>query len=362
MMITEPSCVAPGQLHVPQIGNPVPSPPVADGVLQAIGATPLIQFRRYLDRGDVTLFAKLESLNPGGSAKDRPAKQMLETAIDRGDVGPDTTIIESSSGNMGIGLAQACRYHGLRLICVVDPHAQAQNVAIMKALGAEIDYVTRRIEGDFLTARLARVCKLLEQIPKSFWPNQYANSQNPMAHELGTIREIDEALQCDIDYLFVATSSTGTAQGCRNYLQSRGRTTKVVAVDAIGSVLFGGKPGQRKIPGLGAGREPKLARKQSFDQVIRVSDVDCVVGCRRAAEREALLVGGSAGGVLETVRSMQNELSKKRCAAILHDSGTRYLDTVFSEEWVHDALGVDAAEIARRMSEDALSSREVVAQ
>ncbi|WP_166831675.1 2,3-diaminopropionate biosynthesis protein SbnA [Thalassoroseus pseudoceratinae] len=323
---------------------------VTDGVLDAIGDTPLVQFRRYLDRDDIQLYAKLEYGNPGGSAKDRPARQMLTTAIERGEVGPLTTIIESSSGNMGIGLAQACRFHGLRMICVVDPNAQSQNIAIMRALGAEIELVTNPHHGDFLAARLRRVRKLLKTIPNSYWPNQYANLQNPISHELGTIREIDEALDGDVDYLFVATSSTGTAQGCRNYLQSRGRRTRVVAVDAVGSVLFGGKPGQRKIPGLGAGHEPSLARDQTFARIVRVSDLDCVVGCRRAAQREAVLLGGSAGGVLETVRSLQERLAGKRCAAILHDSGTRYLDTVFNDDWVQATIGVPAEEIKRRVN------------
>lgn len=323
---------------------------VADGILNAIGNTPLVRFGRYLDRDDVELFAKLEYGNPGGSAKDRPARQMLLAAIENGEIGPESTIIESSSGNMGIGLAQACRYHGLRLICVVDPNAQSQNVAIMQALGAQIERVTEPLDGDFLAARLARVCRLLETIPNSFWPNQYANSQNPMAHELGTIREIDEALDGELDFLFVATSSTGTAQGCRNYLRSRGRRTRVIAVDAVGSVLFGGKPGRRKIPGLGAGREPSLARNQTFDRVIRVTDLDCIVGCRRAANREAVLLGGSAGGVLETVRSLQDELAGKRCAAILHDSGTRYLDTVFNDDWVAEVCDAPPDEVERRAS------------
>ncbi len=327
---------------------------IARGILEAIGQTPLVQFENYLDNNRVRLYVKLESANPGGSAKDRPAFQMLQQALNHGEISTETTIVESSSGNMGIGLAQVCRYYGLRLICVVDPNALQQNVAIMKALGAEIELVTEPLKGDFLTARMARVCQLLETIPGSFWPNQYANRQNPKAHELGTIREIDETLGGDIDYLFVATSSTGTAQGCRDYLHAHGRKTKVVAVDAQGSVLFGGKPGLRKIPGLGAGREPQLARNQNFDFVKRVSDIDCIVGCHRAALREAVLVGGSAGGVLETVRSMEDDLAGNSCVAILHDSGTRYLDTVFNEEWVANTLGASSMEIAARINEPAL--------
>lgn len=318
------------------------------GVLSFIGDTPLVQLERYLDDSSIRLFAKLEAFNPGGSAKDRPARQMIEHAFECGLIHSKSTVIESSSGNMGIGLAQACRYHGLQFICVVDPHAQNQNLAIMQALGAQIDRVTERLDGNFLSARLARVQWWLEQAPNGFWPNQYANQQNPLAHELGTIREIDAALHGDLDYLFVATSSTGTARGCRDYLRSRGRRTKVVAVDAEGSVLFGGQRGPRKIPGLGAGRLPPLAANQCFDVVRRTTDIDCVVGCRRMANREALLVGGSAGGVLESVRSMSEQLVDKTCVAILHDSGTRYLDTVFADEWVERELRISPSELDLR--------------
>lgn len=311
----------------------------ADGILDCIGQTPLVRLRRYLDT-DVQLFAKLEAANPGGSAKDRPALQMLRTALREGRLTTGSVVVESSSGNMGIGLAQACRFFGLSFICVVDPHAQPQNLQIMRALGATVVQVTEPQQGSFLAARLNKVRQLLDEHANSFWPNQYANLQNPMAHQLGTIREIDRAMKEQIDVLFVATSSTGTAQGCRDYLRQQGRRTEVVAVDAVGSVLFGGKPGERLIPGLGAGREPELAIGQHFDRVVRVNDLNCVVGCRRAAAREAMLVGGSAGGVLEAVRSLEHQLVGKRCVAILHDSGTRYLDTVFDDDWVQMKLDV----------------------
>ncbi|MCC9641994.1 2,3-diaminopropionate biosynthesis protein SbnA [Rhodopirellula sp. JC740] len=317
--------------------NPI-SNRVCNGVLDAIGHTPLIRLNRFLDREDVELLIKWEAGNPGGSAKDRPAAKMLEEAFARGEISSETTIVESTSGNMGIGLAQACRYHGLRFICVVDPRAQKQNLAIIEALGGQIEMVHQPLGGDLLAARIAKVCELIETTPNSYWPNQYANRDNPRSHFEGTIAEIDDALDGEFDVLFVATSSTGTAQGCRDYLRSRGRDTQVVAVDSVGSVLFGGASGPRKIPGLGAGKEPRLAAGQSFDQVVRVTDLDCVVGCRKLAEREAILVGGSAGGVLTSVGRMQHELAGKRCVAVLHDSGTRYLETVFNDQWVSDSL------------------------
>jgi len=329
---------------------------VVNGVLDAIGNTPLIRLERFLADPSVELLVKLEAGNPGGSAKDRPARFMLEEALRRGDLHSGSTVIESSSGNMGIGLAQACRYHGLKFVCVVDPRAQQQNLEIIRALGGEVFMVTEPLRGDFLAARIAKVCELLERNADSYWPNQYANPDNPRSHFEGTIREVDEALDGNFDVLFVATSSTGTAQGCRDYLRSRGRDVRVVAVDAEGSVLFGGAAGPRHIPGLGAGKEPKLATGQEFDDVVRVSDIDCVVGCRRAAEREALLVGGSAGGVLMTVSQMQAELHGQRCVVILHDSGSRYLQTVFNDQWVNDSLGCDADTLQRLVHSDGHST------
>lgn len=328
-----------------------PRAAIADNVVELIGDTPMLRMTRYLDRDDITLYAKLEAFNPGGSAKDRPARQMVEQALARGDISSSTTLVESSSGNMGIGLAQICRFHGLRLICVVDCNAQAQNVAIMAALGAEIHRVTQALDGDLLAARMAAVEDIVATVTGAVWLNQYENRDNPTAHRIGTIAEIDAALDGDIDTLFVATSSTGTAQGCRDYLADHGRKTRVVAVDAQGSTLFNGTAGPRFIPGMGAGRIPALAVDQTFSELIRVSDARCVAGCRRAAEREAILVGGSAGGVLEAVRSRAHDLRGQRVAVILHDSGTRYLDTIFDDVWVEKTLGKSAADI-RRMMDD----------
>jgi len=328
---------------------------VHENVLDAVGQTPLIRFKRFLDTDDVELFVKLESSNPGGSAKDRPARRMIEEARRRGEIGPGSTIIESSSGNMGIGLAQVCRYHGMNFICVVDPRAQKQNLAIIEALGGTISMVSQPLNGDFLAARIATVCRLLETTPNSFWPNQYANADNPRSHYEGTVREIDDALDGQFDVLLVATSSTGTAQGCRDYLRDRGRNVKVIAVDSVGSVLFGGSAGPRAIPGLGAGKEPKLAVGQSFDEVKRVTDLDCVVGCRRAAEREAMLVGGSAGGVLMVASRMKEQLAGRRCVAVLHDSGTRYLETVFNDAWVKRILHCSPERLRELIESSSLS-------
>lgn len=324
-------------------------PPVV-GVTGAIGGTPLVRLDKLLDRTDLEIYAKLESANPGGSAKDRPAAEMLGLAIASGQVSERTLVVESSSGNMGIGLAQICRYHGLRFRCVVDPRIQPHNAALLAAYGAEIEMVEHPDPGtgDWLTARIERVQEILASQADAYWPNQYANPANPRSHELGTIREIDEALEGTLDLVFVATSSTGTAGGCADYLKRMDRSTRVVAVDAFGSALFGGQPSRRLIPGLGAGLVPPLATGRRFDRLERVSDVDCVVGCRRLVEREAILAGGSSGGVVQALRRLSSELQPStRAVMILADSGTRYLDTVYDNAWVAANLSLGTAELDR---------------
>lgn len=329
------------------------TPPPVDGVLAAIGATPLVALHRFLDEPDIHAWAKLEAGNPGGSAKDRPAARIIEDALAGGLVEPGATVIESSSGNMGVGLAQACRYHGLHLICVVDSRAHANNLATMRALGAEVRVVSRPDPetGDLLAARLKLVEHLHSVTPGSFWPNQYANESNPAAHAEGTMREIDEALGGDLDYLFVATSTTGTLRGCSDHLRAAGRRTKVVAVDAVGSALFGGLRGERELPGFGAGVETELSRSAQYDFLVRVSGLDCVAGCRRLVEREAILAGASAGGVATALRLMAPTMEPgSRCALIFHDGGVGYLDTVYDDLWVAEHLGCGKDELARHVA------------
>ncbi|HEX4467291.1 MAG TPA: 2,3-diaminopropionate biosynthesis protein SbnA [Solirubrobacteraceae bacterium] len=315
-----------------------------NGVLGAIGDTPLVRLERYLDDTSIALWAKLEAFNPGGSAKDRTATRMLQDAIEDGLLSPGATVIESSSGNLGVGLAQACRYFGLRLICVVDLRAHETNIRTMRALGADVRIVTRGdpVRNDLLAARLELVAQLLLENPGAFWPDQYANESNPAAHAEGTMREIDEALDGDLDYLFLATSTAGTLRGCCDHLQAIGRDTRVVAVDAVGSVLFDGVRGSRRLPGFGAGVQTELSKSASFDRLLRVSDLDCVVGCRRLAEREAILAGASSGGVLRAVETVADRMPRgSRCAAILADGGGGYLETVFDDGWVHRELGCE---------------------
>jgi cysteine synthase A len=311
------------------------------GVLRAIGNTPLVELTRIFSDMNFRLYAKLESLNPGGSMKDRPAYRIIKEGIESGEITPDTVVIESSSGNMGIGLAQACSYLGLRFICVVDPKTTLQNVRLLEAYGAEVNHVTEPdpTTGEYLQARLTRVQDLVASTGNGFWPNQYANTHNAGAHRQ-TMHEIVTALNGTVDYLFCATSTCGTLRGCAEYVREHKMPTSVIAVDAVGSVIFGGESGKRLVPGHGAAVRPSLYQPDLAHQCVHVTDLECVTGCRRLARLEAILAGGSSGAVIMAIERFKANLPPGAvCAAILSDRGERYLDTIYSDEWVGEHFG-----------------------
>jgi 2,3-diaminopropionate biosynthesis protein SbnA len=330
----------------PLLETPRPDPPAAPqrrpGVLSAVGTTPLVRLEKVYPELSFQLYAKLESLNPGGSIKDRPAIEILEEAMRTGEVGKDSVIVESSSGNMGIGLAQACAYFGLRLICVVDAKASKQNISILRAYGTEIDYVAEpdSATGEFLQARLNRVKQILADIDGAFWPNQYANVRNSGAHYRTTMREVATELGGKVDVVLCATSTCGTVRGCGEYVREHNLGTRVVAVDAVGSLIFSDKKAKRLFPGMGAGLRPPLCDMSVIDDHVLVSDLECVAGCRRLVRREGILTGASSGGLIAAAGRFRDMIpAGANAVVILPDRGERYLDTVYSDEWVKEHLG-----------------------
>jgi N-(2-amino-2-carboxyethyl)-L-glutamate synthase len=307
-----------------------------------VANTPLVRLRHLYGDAPFTAYGKIEGMNPGGSLKDRPALAMIERALASGELRPDGVVVESSSGNLGIGLAQACAYHRLRLLCVVDPRTNPQTVQILRAYGAEIDLVAEPDPetGEFLPVRLRRVLEHLMSIPNSFWPNQYTNPECAAAHQRTTMREIAAAFDGGPDYLFCPTSTCGTISGCADYIREKGLRTKVVAVDAQGSQIFGSLPCKRHIPGLGAPAVPPLFPHGLIHHHVLVGDRDCVIGCRRLVRREAIFAGGSAGFVVMAVERWRDKIPPgTSCVLIFPDRGDRYLDTIYSESWVRENLG-----------------------
>jgi len=314
---------------------------MTQGILSTIGRTPLVELTRVFKNRGIRLFGKMEQLNPGGSIKDRPAANIIQHGLASGAIRPDSIVIESSSGNMGIGLAQVCAYFNLRFICVVDPKITALNIALLKAYNARVEVVRERdaATGEYLPARIRRVKELVDQYKNSYWPNQYINEHNSGAH-YKTMQEIANSMNGKLDYIFCATSTCGTLRGCSEYIRQNNLQTRVVAVDAVGSIIFGGQSAKRLIPGHGASIVPGLFYEGLADQCVQVTDRECVVGCHRLLRDEAFLAGGSSGAIIAAIEKCLPTISQgSTSVAIFPDRGERYLDTIYSREWIKENFG-----------------------
>jgi N-(2-amino-2-carboxyethyl)-L-glutamate synthase len=334
--VAEPVC-APAPISV--------AAPVCQSVFACVGNTPVVALRRLFPDPDVDVIAKLELLNPGGSMKDRSARHIVESGLREGSITPGGRLVESSSGNFGISLAIAARIHGLRFTCVVDPKTTRANVAILRGLGADVEIVTGRDPaGGYLHSRIRRVEELLAATPNAVWVNQYANDRNWEAYYHGTGAELIEQLVDPPDHLFAAVSTTGSILGCSRRLRERFPRLRVVAVDAVGSVIFGAPAGPRELPGIGSSRVPELCRPEEIDDVVYVDDVDAALGCRALLMAEGIFAGGSTGAVVAAIARSLPALSRPcRIVAIFPDRGDRYLDLVYDDDWLAAARARRAA-------------------
>lgn len=311
---------------------------------ELIGNTPILRFKRLYPGHQV--LAKLEGFNPIGSIKDRVAFHMIDNAINQKVIKKDTVVIESTSGNFGLGLAAACQFHQLKFIAVVDPKISQTNLKLMKLRGASLEMILRPDEtGNYLARRIERVKQLCQQIPNHYWPCQYSSPENPNAHYYKTGEEIVKQLDgIPLDYLIVATSTTGTIWGLSRRLKEVYPHLKVIAVDEQGSSLFGGTPAPRYLNGMGAGHPlPELAIKahqqQIVDQVIRVDLKEAVQGCYDLLNSEGIMAGGSGGAVIAALKKFIPTISPENSVLIiLADRGERYLDSFYDEEWVEKQL------------------------
>lgn len=304
--------------------------------------TPTVQVSRLFESHDTQIYAKLDLLQLSGSTKERTANGLIEELLSSGQLVPGGMIIESTSGNLGIALARQCVVRGLRFTAVVDENANTVALELMRAYGATVDLVETPADGNKLAARRRRVRQLLVAHPGSVTSNQYGSPANPRAHFESTMPEIIAGSGGNLDYLFIATSTTGTLLGCQNYIREHELDTKIVAVDSVGSVLFGGQSGIRRLPGLGAGVVPELAAGAEPDLVFAMEEIEMVHGCRLLARREGILAGASTGAIVAAMGKVLPDLEPgKRIAFMVHDTGVPYLETVYNDAWVRATLNAD---------------------
>ena len=312
-----------------------------NGITSVIGDTPLVRLSRLFP--DFEVYGKMEMLNPAGSIKDRTSKFIIEESLKMGLIDHETIIVESTSGNMGIGLAQICMYHGLDLHLVVDPYINRQTFNMLQTFGAKVEVVTEADDsGSYLKRRIARVHELLGEYPNSFWTQQYENPLNPLTHHQ-TAKEIVSQLGNGPDYILVATSTCGTLMGFADYCSQYERNTQIVPVDAQGSVIFGGKSGKRVIPGFGASKPSSFVKRELLADPIMIEEWESISGCKQLLKHEAILAGGSSGALVASVKKTEIKPGQQ-AVIIICDRGERYLDTIYSDEWIGKTYGNNTLE------------------
>ncbi len=296
---------------------------------QLIGRTPLMQLTKMEKAHGLfgRLLAKLECFNPGGSAKDRAARAMLDAAEADGRLRHGSVIIEPTSGNTGIGLAMVAVPRGYRTIIVMPETMSMERRTLMKAYGAELVLTDGELG---MAGSIERAKQLADSIPGSFLPDQFENPDNPRAHYETTGPEIYEDAGGEIDLLVAGVGTGGTITGAGRYLKERIPGLRVVAVEPAGSpVLSGGEAGPHGLQGIGAGFVPGALDREIMDEVITVTDQQAYDAARELGRREGLLVGISSGAALYAAMQLlkRPENSGKTAAVVLPDTGERYLST-----------------------------------
>jgi cysteine synthase A len=290
-----------------------------------------------------SLFLKCEGFNFAGSIKLKAAAEMVEAAERDGVLKPGSILVESSSGNLGIALSMIAASKGYRFLCVTDIRCNQSSRLLMEALGSQVHIIAEPdVKDGLLGARIAYIQALCASDDRYVWLNQYTNPNNWKAH----YRTTAPSIACQfpsLDVLFVGAGTTGTLMGCARYFKEWHPSVQIIAIDAVGSVTFGGSSGRRMIPGLGMGVHPPLLDKSYVDEVVMIEEKDTIRTCHRMAKR-GFLFGGSTGTVVSGAIRWLAEHDKQReltAVTISPDLGERYLNTIYQPNWLKNVYGQD---------------------
>ncbi|HVN06533.1 MAG TPA: cysteine synthase A [Bryobacteraceae bacterium] len=301
---------------------------IANNVTELIGNTPLVRIRRLAEGAAAQVVAKLEFYNPAHSVKDRIGFSMIEAAEKAGKIGPDTVILEPTSGNTGIGLAMVCAARGYRCAFTMPDTMSKERRALLRAYGAEL-ILTPGAEG--MPGAIKKAEELAASDPKYFVPQQFENPANPEIHRRTTAEEIWRDTEGRVDILVAGVGTGGTITGVGEVIKARKPEFRCVAVEPDASpVLSGGAKGPHPIQGIGAGFVPEILNTRIYDEVVRVKNDDALNTARRAAREEGLLVGISSGAALWAAVQVARrpEHAGKLIVTIIPSFGERYLSTV----------------------------------
>ncbi|MBI2995873.1 MAG: cystathionine beta-synthase [Candidatus Melainabacteria bacterium] len=305
-------------------------------ILETIGYTPLIQLTKITKGLKPLILIKAEFFNPGGSVKDRPAIKMIEEAEKKGLLKPGGTIIEPTSGNTGVGLAQVAAVKGYRCVLVMPDKMSEEKFALLKAYGAEVVKVpTTATSSPESYNNVAQ--RLATEIPGAFLPNQFQNPDNPKAHYETTGPEIWEDTHGKVTHLVAGVGTGGTISGIAKFLKEKNPKIKIIGVDPEGSIYSGDYSKSYKIEGIGEDFLPRNVNLSLIDQFERVNDKDAFETARKLAKEEGILAGGSAGAaVCGAIRIAKNLKENDIVVVILPDTGRAYLSKIYSDKWMKE--------------------------
>src|SRR4051812_40328622 len=314
-----------------------------ESLLDQVGKTPLVRLRRLSEGMPASVWVKVESLNPGGSIKDRVGVAMIEEAERQGWLTPGGTIIEATAGNTGVGLAMAASVKGYRCIFVLPDKMSSEKIRLLAAYGAEIVITPTAVPPDAPESYNGVADRLAREIPGAWRPNQFANLANPEVHYRTTGPEIWEQTEGRITAFVAGVGTGGTISGVGRYLKEQNPDVRVIGADPEGSVLSGDTPRPWKVEGIGEDFMPKTLNGQVIDEWVRVGDAESFHTARALTRREGILVGGSSGtAVAAALRYARRLGPNDLIVALCPDTGRNYLSKFFDDRWLgENQLGWD---------------------
>src|SRR6202050_1994786 len=308
---------------------------VANSLLDLIGDTPLVRFNRLRTPEGVEVLVKLESMNPSGSSKDRPALTMIDAAERDGLLKPGGVIVEPTSGNTGVGLAIVAAQRGYRCIFVMSDKMAAEKVQLLEAYGAEVIVCPTAVAPEDPDSYYSTAERLTRETPGAFRPDQYSNPANPYAHYTTTGPEIWRDTDGTVTHFVAGAGTGGTICGVAKYLKEQNPNVRIIAADPEGSVFSGGAGRPYLTEGVGEDFWPANYDPSLIDEVVGVSDADAFSMAREVTQREGLLIGGSGGTAVAAALRVASSLPKEAVVVVLvPDTGRGYISKIFNDDWM----------------------------